>query len=106
MSPGYQAIGIEKCRIAGDGLVQQIDRWQQNCLAVVYALLHKKVFGSRVEIECGDIGCWLTFDGVLFNRRKCYLQLLRNCLRNVAVNGKHVGEIAVVSLPPKTPVCT
>jgi len=47
ISPGDKTIRVEKCRIAGDGLIQQIDRWQQNCLAVVNALLHKKAFGSR-----------------------------------------------------------
>src|SRR5260370_14606671 len=91
-------IGIEKRWIMRDSPVQQID-----CLEVFRCpgrLRVQKNFGARVKIERADVGRRGTFDGVLFAWRKFGLQLIGNRLRNLALNRKHVRQIAVIRLPP------
>src|SRR6266487_415606 len=94
MSVGELEIGIEKRWITRDSPVQQID-----CLEVIRVRVQKN-FGARVKIERANLGRRGTFDGVFFTRRKLCLQLFSNRLRDLALNGEHVGQIAVISLGP------
>src|SRR6266851_643948 len=103
VGPGELAIRIEKRWISCDSLIQQIDRGQQNCLATFNACPQKKIFGAGVEIERGDVARWGTFNRLLFSWRKFYLQLFRNRLCDVALNGECVRELTIVSLPPEMP---
>src|SRR5439155_21043660 len=103
MSVGELTIRIEKRWITRDRLVQQIDRLE----AIRFppgAYRQKNIFGARVEIERADVARWRTLDCVLFTRRKFSLQLISNRLRDLALNRKHVRQIAVISLPPQVPV--
>src|SRR6266404_4592323 len=93
MNAGELAIGIQKRWITRDSLVQQID-----CLELF--VFPQKNFGARVKIERADVARRGTFDGVLFAWRKFCLQLFGNRLRDLALNRKHVRQIAVISLPP------
>src|SRR6266550_7839360 len=99
MSEGELAIRIEKRWIARDSLVQQIHRLE----AIRFppeACRQKNIFGTRVEIERADVPRRVTFDGVLFTRRKFRLQLIGNRLCDLTLNREHVRQIAVISLGP------
>src|SRR6266536_1544061 len=99
MSEGELAIGIEKGWITRDSLVQQIDRLEGIRFPDRRRPQHN-IFGARVEIERADIARRVTFDGVLFTWRKFCLQLISNRLCDLALNGEHVRQIAVISLGP------
>src|SRR5205823_11293935 len=103
MSVGELAIGIEKRWITRHSLVQQIDRLE----AIRFppgAYRRKNIFGARVKIERADVARRRTLDCVLFTRRKFSLQLIRNRLRDLALNREHVRKIAVIGLSPYVPV--
>src|SRR5262245_8238261 len=98
MNIGKLAIRIEKRWIMRDSPVQQID-----CLEVFRCRGRLRVqenFGTRVKIERADIARRRTFDCVFLAWRKFGLQLIGNRLRDLALNGEHVRQIAVISLPP------
>src|SRR6266581_6522301 len=92
MSVGELTIRIEKRWITRDSLVQQIDRLE-GIRTHARAGRQKNIFGARIEIERADVARWRTLDGVLFTRRKFCLQLISNRLRDLALNGEHIGEI-------------
>src|SRR6266480_3157968 len=99
MSVGELAIRIKKRWITRDSLVQQIDRLE----GIPFPdrrRPQKNIFGARVEIERADVARRRTLDCVLFTRRKFSLQLISNRLRDLALNGEHVRQIAVICLPP------
>ena len=100
MSVGELAIRIEKRWIMRDSPVQQID-----CLDVIRVRVQKS-FGARVKIERANLGRRGTLDGALFAWRKVGLQLFGNRLRDLALNRKHVRQIAVMRLFPEMPVGT
>src|SRR6266480_810106 len=99
MSPGELAVRIDKRWVSRNGLVQQIDRLQQ-ILSLSAGRPQKKILGARVEIECADVARRRAFDGVLFSWRELRLQLIGNCLCDLALNCEHIREIAVVGLRP------
>src|SRR6058998_3216930 len=99
MSVGELAIRIEKGWITRDSLIQQIDH-PEGIRFLDRAWRQKNIFGARVEIERADVARWRTLDCVLFTRRKFSLQLISNRLRDLALDGEHVRQIAVISLPP------
>src|SRR6266516_6139415 len=99
MSVGELTIRIEKRWITRHSLVQQIDRLE----AIRFppgAYRRKNIFGARVEIERADVARRVTFDCVLFTRRKFSLQLVGNSLCDLTLNGEHVRQIAVITLGP------
>src|SRR6266567_1546841 len=99
MSVGELTICVEKRWITRDSLVQQIDRLE----AIRFppgAYRQKNIFGARVEIERADVARRVTFDCVLFTRRKLCLQLLGDRLCDLALNREHVRQVAVISLSP------
>src|SRR5207247_8460481 len=99
MSVGELTIRIEKRWITRHSLVQQIDRLE----AIRFlpgAYRQKNIFGARVKIERADVARRRTLDCLLFTRRKFGLQLVRDRLRDLALDGEHVREIAVIRLPP------
>src|SRR5207249_280429 len=103
MSVGELAIRIEKRWITRDSLVQQIDRLE-GIRFPDRRRPQKNIFGARVEIERADVARRRTLDCVLFTRRKFGLQLIRNRLRDLALNREHVRKIAVIGLSPYVPV--
>src|SRR5882724_8313646 len=99
MSVGELTIRIEERWITSDSLVQQIDRLE-GIRFRDRACPQQDIFGARVEIERADVARRRTLDCVLFTRRKVGLQLFGNRLRDLALNRKHVRQIAVIRLPP------
>src|SRR5882724_12656350 len=99
MSEGELAIRIKKRWITRDSLVQQIDRLE-GIRFPDRAFPQQNIFGARVEIERADVARRRTLDCVLFTRPKVGLQLFGNRLRDLALNRKHVRQIAVIRLPP------
>ena len=63
-----------------------------------------KRLGAAVEIKGGDIGGWRLVNCRLLVRRKFGLQLIGDDFGNLALDGKYVGPIAIVSLRPKVRV--
>src|SRR4029077_13292433 len=61
----------------------------------------KKIFGSRVEIEGGNVGRRRAFDCDLFTWRKLGLKLLGNRLRDFTLDREDIGQIAVVGFRPE-----
>src|SRR5712692_4376660 len=103
MSVSEFAICLEKRWIMRDSLVQQISRLQkirQSTRDTAKNGLQKKIVGASVEIERGDVARRGAFDCVLFARRKFGLQLVGDRLGDLTLNGEHVREIAIISLPP------
>src|SRR4030095_17079703 len=102
VSPGELAIRIEKRWIACDTLIQQLDPLEQISLVVAAkGRVQKKILGARVQIERENIACWGTFDCVFLSWRKFCLQLLRNRLCDLGLNGKYVGGVAIIGVPPQ-----
>ena len=99
MSHGEEAISFEKRRIARHSLVQEID-YLQHVLLRRPAANSPNIIGARIELESDEIG-----GGLFLNR-----QSLRSCdfgvqsfgdfLRDLALNGKQIVQIAVVLLGP------
>src|SRR6266571_6467028 len=100
MSQREQAIGFKKRRVARHGLVQQIDGLQ----GVRLLRVSQNIIGARIELESSDIARRRLFDGGLFAGRKFCLQLVGDSLSDLALNGEHIREIAVISLSPQMPV--
>src|SRR5690242_10297253 len=93
ISIGELAIRLEKRWVTRNGLVQQIGRLKQSRYRQPAEGCCQKIFGSRVEIESVDVGCWLEFDGALFLWRKLCLQLVGDCFCDLVLGGKHVRGI-------------
>src|SRR5438128_3922385 len=99
---GQLAVSKNERGIARQSLVQQIYRLKnaftthraKNCAK-------EEIPGAAVEIKRSDVVCRGTLDRALFARRKLCLKLVRNRLCDLALNGEHIRQIAIVSLRPK-----
>src|SRR5438132_14390891 len=101
MGVGELALREKERRISGQRLVQQINRLQQIRPTNGAETCRKnEILGATVEIERSHIRRRRLFDGSFFTRRKLRLQLIRNRLGDLALNGEDVGQITIVSLSP------
>jgi hypothetical protein len=91
---------LEKRWITPDGLVQQIGRLEQFRSRGTAKACQKKIFSAGVELECGDVVRWGTFNCALFARRKFRLQLSGNRLCDLTLNREYVCKISVIGLRP------
>ena len=57
--------------------------------------------GSAIEVEGGQVGSRRFFNRRFLVRRKPGLQLIGDGFGNLALNRKHIGQIAIISLCPK-----
>ena len=107
VSRGEQAISLKERGVTGHCLFQKIDRLQ-HIREVLRAEtnIQQKALGLRVKIEGCDIGGRGTFDRIYFTRRKLCLKLISDCLRDLALDGKHIGQIAIIGLRPQMRVIT
>src|SRR5215813_2886945 len=97
MSEGEVVIRIEKRWIARHRLIQQID-----CLEVIRrpACRQKNIFGSRVEIEGGEIARRPPLNRQFFSSRDFGAKLLSDFLRNLTLDGEQIVQIAIVLFGP------
>ena len=61
----------------------------------------KKSLGPGVEIEGGQVGGGRLFDRRFLVRRELGLQLIGDGFGNLALDGKHIGQITIVGLCPQ-----
>src|SRR5262245_13144095 len=101
VSRSEQAIRFEKGWITRDSLVQHFSRLQQTRFRIAAG---KKIFGSRVEFERGDVICGSLLNRSFFARGKAGLQLAGNRSRDLSLNREYISKVAVISLPPEPPV--
>src|SRR5215470_12153558 len=104
MCVSESAIGVEKRRVAGNSLVQQISCLLQFDVGGTAKTRQKAIFGATVEIKRGDVLRWSTFDSAQFVWRKLYLYLVGDCIRDLVLGDEHVHEIAIISLAPQLPI--
>src|SRR6266513_1928096 len=98
---GEEAVRLEKRGIARHSLVQQIDRLQQ--IGSPFATEgrgEKEILAACVKIECDEVGGWLALNGPFLSSRDLGVQAFRHSLRDLALDGKHVVQIAIVLLGP------
>src|SRR5207248_9355120 len=60
----------------------------------------------RVKIAVCENGGRSTFDRIYLTGRKLRLKLISDCLRELALDGKHIGQIAIIGLRPQMSVIT
>src|SRR5437762_3422202 len=96
------AVSKKESGIARQSLVEQIYRLK-NAFTTHRAksCAKQEILRAAVEIKRGDVVCRGTLDRALFARRKLSLELVSNRLCDLALNGEHIREIAIVSLRPK-----
>jgi hypothetical protein len=92
---------LQKGRVMGDSLVQQIGRTQQICLrSWGKAHSEKKILGARIEVKSNEIrGRW-TLDGQFLSWRDVGVEAFCDFLRDLVLNREHVFQIAIVLLRP------
>src|SRR2546422_8095339 len=91
------AVSEEKLRITRYRLVQQINSLQQILSGSGGETCRKnESLGATVEIERCDVRRERLLDRALFTRRKFCLELVGYSLRDLALNCKHVCEIAII----------
>ena len=96
------AVSEEKLRITRYRLVQQINSLQQILSGSGGETCRKnESLGATVEIERCDVRRERLLDRALFTRRKFCLELVGYSLRDLALNCKHVCEIAIIGLRPE-----
>src|SRR6266550_6402054 len=99
--PGEEAIRLEKRWIACHRLVQQIDCLQPSRFRVATeGRGEKEILAACVKIECDEVGGWLALNGPFLSSRDLGVQAFRHSLRDLALDGKHVVQIAIVLLGP------
>ena len=83
------------------GLIQKIDGSQQSgTVGSAKASAQDQIYGTTVEIECGDIVRRSLLDGALFTRRKLGLQLIRDGFGDFTLDGEHVINRPIIILRP------
>ena len=99
---GQSAISEQELRIACDCLIEQFNRLQEILLNTsTESVAKRQRLGMRVKIEGCEIGGRRPFNRSLFTRRELGLKLGGNLFRDFALNGKNVGEVAIIGLRPK-----
>src|SRR5205085_12483136 len=99
---GQLAIRLKECSVARDCLVQKVGRLQQISLSSAAAKrVQKEIFCVAVEIKRSHVFRRRLFDLALFIWRELRLQLVGDRFRDLTLNSKDVGKIAIVSLRPK-----
>ena len=98
MSQGQPAIGFEKRRIARHRLIQQIDYLQQFRRP---PLESPNIIGTRIELERNEIVGGLFLNSQSLVCRDLGVQSFGDFLRDLALNGKQIVQIAVVLLRPR-----
>ena len=91
----------EKGRVARYGLVQELHRFKESSLAPHGARDLEEFFCLQVEIVGSQIRGWPLVDCTLFLWRQLGLKLFGDFLRNLALDGEDIRQIAVVSLRPE-----
>src|SRR6266568_2551467 len=99
MSRGEEAISFEKRRIARHRLVQEID-YLQHVLLRRPAANSPNIIGARIELESHEIGGWLFLNSQSLRCRDPGAQSFGDFLRDLALNGKQLVQIAVVLFDP------
>src|SRR5262245_47513085 len=101
MNPRQLTICLEKRWVTRNRLIHQISRLQQ-CLVVSGAESpsQNKILGAAVKVEGSEINRGWALDGQLLSRRKFGVKLSCDPLRDLALNCKHVLEIAIVFFRP------
>src|SRR6266542_5681823 len=104
VSVGELAVRLEKRRVPGDSLIQQIGRLKQFGSRDAAKICQKKILGAGVKIESGEIDRRRTLDFAFFALRKLRLSLIGNRLCDLTLNREYIREIAIVSFSPEMPV--
>ena len=100
--PGHLTISGKERRVARDGLIKQIDSLQDGGFyngAKAHA--QEQGFGAGVKVKGGNVTSRPLLDRGFFGWGKFRLELVRDGLCNLALDGKYIGQIAIVSLRPK-----
>ena len=98
---GEEAIRLEKRWIARHSLVQQIDCLQQiRSPVATERRRQKEILATRVKIERDEVGGWLALNGQFLSSCDFGVQSFGDFLRDLALDGKQVVQIAVVLLGP------
>src|SRR4029453_10340226 len=103
VSPGQLAIRLEKRRVTGDSLIQQIGRLEQTRLpgaSRAHNSIQKKSFGAAIKIEGSEIGCWWSLNGKFLRSGDFGIKALCDFLRDLALDREHVFQIAIVLFRP------
>src|SRR6266487_2508471 len=104
--PGEEAIRLEKGWIACHRLVQQIDCLQPSRFRVATERRRQKeILAACVKIERDEVGGWLALNGQFLSSRDFGVQSFGDSLRDLALDGKEIVQIAIVLLSPDVGVC-
>ena len=102
MSIEQLTIGLEKCRVTLNCLVKKLNRLPQVLLkSRAETCREEKSLGPGVKVEGGQVGGGRFFDRRFLVRRKLGLQLIGDGFGNLALDGKDIGQIAIISLRPE-----
>jgi hypothetical protein len=71
-----------------------------DCLGIARTIVKARRQGLKEQCVCIDVPGRALLDSELFRRRKGGLERTRDLLRDLALNGEHVRQIAVVLLRP------
>src|SRR5207244_1918757 len=100
MSPGELTIRIEKRWIARHGLVQQIDCLTEIRHPAAKGCPRKHMTGARIEIESDEITGRPPLNRQFLSRRDFGVKLLSDFLRDLALDGEQIVQIAIVLFGP------
>src|SRR6266545_3505793 len=65
----------------------------------------KKIFRVCVEIECGEVDGWRSFNGQFLSGGDFCVKLLSDFLCDLTLDSEHVPQIAIVLFSPDVGVC-
>ena len=99
---GELTMSEEKCRVARYRLIKKLHRFKKiiSLARGVNAAVIEEFFCSQEEIVGSEVRRRALVDCTLFLWRKFGLKLIRNFLGNLALDGEHIGQIAIVFLRP------
>src|SRR5437762_59020 len=100
MSPGELTIRIEKRWIARHGLVQQIDCLTEIRHPAAKGCPRKHMTGARIEIESDEIAGRPAVNRQSLSSRDFGAKPLSDFLRNLALDGEQIVQIAIVLFGP------
>src|SRR5437870_4107405 len=99
---GEQTVSEEKGRVARYCLVEELHRFK-----IIFPLVRRVIvafvdefFSSQVEIVGSEVRSGALVDRTLFLWRKFGLKLVGDCLRNLALDGKDISQVAVIFFGP------
>src|SRR5437763_17091805 len=100
MSPGELTIRIEKRWIARHSLVQQIDCLTEIRHPAAKGCSRKHMTGARIESESDEIAGRPALNRQSLSSRDFGVKLLSDFLRNLALDGEQIVQIAIVLFRP------